>query len=94
MTGLLAADPPEGLYVDGTTNRNQPGYNRASEKCSQLLVCREFLEDGAIGAPASKFTLAIELGSASNAHTIGEGHAVLIFVDLKLDPDARPPTNR
>jgi murein DD-endopeptidase len=43
--------------------------------------------------PVEKLSLPEEPpSSAGNSHAIGEGHSVVIFVDLTLDSGARPPT--
>lgn len=42
--------------------------------------------------PVEKLSLADEPSSSGDsAQTMGEGHSVLIFLDLALDPGARPP---
>jgi len=102
---IVAGPPPQPVMADGrawllyelhlTNFAPLPieltGIDVLGDGASALASYRGQALDKVV-IPVEKLSLAEEPpGTARNAQAIGEGHSVVIFVDLTLDPGARPP---
>jgi murein DD-endopeptidase len=103
---IVPGPPPQPVLADGRTRLLYELHLTNFAPLALELTAIDVLGDGAsalasyrgpaldkIVIPVEKLSLPEEHpSSAINAHTIGDGHAVVIFVDLTLDPGAHPPS--